>query len=459
MQYRTKPVASSEPYVLLLRREWDDAGYQTSFEVCYVEPNTAPKSLGVVKILQRGATRTVLPDVFEVLTDDYCSWVQSDAYSKQISGLKEQIGCNLRDDLRDLMSLDEHERKLFEMEPGFEKSLIRLTSARYLYSFYFGRLERKVEVRVVAVLPGFDAPHDVMLDFDVDHPLRRIAAIVGENGTGKTQFLDAMARSLAGMSDARVTSTRPFAQVVVISCNPFDQYMIPTPLVEGSYRYVGPRSQDSIDVRAIPHDIATWIPEIRSGVANWQAWNAVLSELGLGHLHGLEGDALAGEIAKLGAGYKHACLSFAGMLRHLEIGALVLFDEPENHTHPRLLSAMLRAFRATLALFDAFGVIATHSPLVLQEFPASQIRVLRCVDATFPRFAAFQEPNFGAPLDEILRRAFGVDYGKNNFDIAIRSLVAKIGISKFRELMQGELTLAAEIVLDEIEEEQKETGE
>ena len=454
VQYRTKPEASNEPYILLLRREWDDTGYQTSFEVCHVRPGEKdPELFGVIKILQRGAKRTVLPEAFEALSDEYCSWVQSDEFSRRVHDI--DLFFKICRDLRNLRELNGADRESHQKEPGFEKSLLRLSSARYQHALWLGHIARKFSVRVVAQLMGFEAAHDAEFEFDADDPLRRVAVLVGENGTGKTQFLDAMARSLAGMGEAQVTTGCPFSQVVVVSCNVFDQYMIPSPLVEESYRYVGPRAKGKINVESIPGEVASWIPEIQAGVANWDAWSFVLKELGLSHLWGSSGDLLAEEIAKLGAGYKYACYAFAGLLRHLDIGALVLYDEPENHTHPRLLSAMLRCFHHILGKFQAFGVIATHSPLVLQEVPARQIRVLRCIDGALPLFTPLRDQSFGASLNEILRHAFGIDYTKNNFDIAIRRRVAEVGVNVFREQMGEELTLAAEIVLDEIEGEAK----
>ncbi|MBW6100166.1 ATP-binding protein [Escherichia coli] len=46
---------------------------------------------------------------------------------------------------------------------------------------------------------------------------------------------------------------------------------------------------------------------------------------------------------------------------------LVLFDEPETHLHPPLLAVLMSALRIVLNEVDAFAIVATHSPVVVQE--------------------------------------------------------------------------------------------
>ena len=56
---------------------------------------------------------------------------------------------------------------------------------------------------------------------------------------------------------------------------------------------------------------------------------------------------------------------------------LVLIDEPETHLHPPLLAALLKSVRACLDQFDGYAILATHSPVVLQETPSRYVNVLR----------------------------------------------------------------------------------
>lgn len=47
----------------------------------------------------------------------------------------------------------------------------------------------------------------------------------------------------------------------------------------------------------------------------------------------------------------------------------MLIDEPEGHLHPPLLSAFVRALSELLVNRNGVAIIATHSPVVLQEVP------------------------------------------------------------------------------------------
>ena len=58
---------------------------------------------------------------------------------------------------------------------------------------------------------------------------------------------------------------------------------------------------------------------------------------------------------------------------------LVLLDEPESHLHPPLLSAFIRALSNLLYDRNGVAIVATHSPVVLQEIPRSCISKIQRV--------------------------------------------------------------------------------
>jgi predicted ATP-dependent endonuclease of OLD family len=61
----------------------------------------------------------------------------------------------------------------------------------------------------------------------------------------------------------------------------------------------------------------------------------------------------------------------------VEERTLVLMDEPEAHLHPPLLAALIRAVSDLLINRNGVAVVATHSPVVLQEVPRSCVWKLR----------------------------------------------------------------------------------
>jgi hypothetical protein len=71
----------------------------------------------------------------------------------------------------------------------------------------------------------------------------------------------------------------------------------------------------------------------------------------------------------LSSGHKIVLLTITKLVETVEEKSLVLLDEPEAHLHPPLLSAFVRALSDLLVNRNGVAIIATHSPVVLQEVP------------------------------------------------------------------------------------------
>ena len=57
-------------------------------------------------------------------------------------------------------------------------------------------------------------------------------------------------------------------------------------------------------------------------------------------------------------------------------GSLALIDQPEQHLHPSLQAALMKAIQGLLKSTDSYALIATNSPTILQEIPSWQVQVL-----------------------------------------------------------------------------------
>ena len=49
----------------------------------------------------------------------------------------------------------------------------------------------------------------------------------------------------------------------------------------------------------------------------------------------------------------------------------LLFDEPELHLHQNATANTMRMFYRLLEEFNSYAIIATHSPLIIQEIPSN----------------------------------------------------------------------------------------
>lgn len=113
---------------------------------------------------------------------------------------------------------------------------------------------------------------------------------------------------------------------------------------------------------------------------------------------GLE-DALAEDARETflacSTGHKIALHVVASLVAYTAPRTLVLFDEPEMHLHPPLASALMHAVRLILEESNAVCIVATHSPVMLQETLARHVRIVLRVGENLqvkpPRMETFGE--------------------------------------------------------------------
>lgn len=74
---------------------------------------------------------------------------------------------------------------------------------------------------------------------------------------------------------------------------------------------------------------------------------------------------------KLSSGHMIIILSLTALCASIYEKTIVFIDEPETHLHPPLLATYIRTLSFLLRKRNAIAIIATHSPIVLQEVPKS----------------------------------------------------------------------------------------
>ena len=264
--YREPTPSSGEyPFVVLNNDNWDDYGFKTMFHpVIHANPDWTV-DLPQVKILKRGQGhgRTSIPEVFDTLGSDYCSLGQELAYYESLLTLDDEVKEDYLYGLRDTAAYP-NIRKEFENEEGFSTSLLR-----------FGSAERALD-DAPSLLQGTDeADSELTFSFHTSfgtnefatnfHYCRttvlpgRINAIIGYNGTGKTQLLANLALvanaelgirnrddTIAQYGRLDPTNLR-FGAVVAISYSAFDTFKLPqgsSRRTDFGYTYCGLRKFD-----------------------------------------------------------------------------------------------------------------------------------------------------------------------------------------------------------------------
>jgi len=248
-------------------------------------------------------------------------------------------------------------------------------------------------------LPDASAPHELDVDFWPFEALpHRINLLIGRNGTGKTQLLAHLAQTLYGAGDiddeqsklhgtSHIVGDLPdFSKVIAISYSAFDQFPIPKRLPRQyrkslfDYKYCGLRNvSGAINI----DELKTMLDNAMEAVEG-EDRNDILSKLVI-RLLGQEtgGDFVSRKryrddlFQRLSAGQRFIIAVAADVVGFIEERSIILFDEPETHLHPGLLSTMIAILHEILAEFHSFAIIATHSPILLQQVPRRFVRLMK----------------------------------------------------------------------------------
>lgn len=432
---------SAYPCVILERgRRWDDYGHVTRFNVYYLPSEGAEGvRLGTVKILQRGQRETNLPERFSSLDDQFCSLGQDVGfYDKVKEHLGKEVSRELLLGLKDVVFTPEL-YKTWADEPGFRSALLRSSSALKALREAGGLFDRPppppvpVQFTFRRKLPGFEAPHEVDFDFQVQAGgLGRAMVLVGRNGAGKTALLARLAYALSGLNQEDTDALSPerprLSSIIAISYSAFDTFNRPRrrPRYElgVSYAYCGLRRLDPMaggnlrESRDESRTDLTWaFSEFKASMRSIEAlereqqWMELLAQSGIfdeteppDEMGNID-DAFMKWMAELSSGHKIILMIVTNVLARIQAGSMLLFDEPELHLHPQMLSSLMRLLHHVLEQYDSYAILGTHSPIVLQEIPARSIRIIER-EGRYPLVTHYPGESFGESLSEIIHVAF-----------------------------------------------------
>lgn len=452
---------------------WDDFGHKTLFTLTVFDEQGHKIEVGSLKIgfvgQDGGWTEQYIDQKFDVLPEKFYSLGQdSDYYRNIISNLSNEMAVNVLTALGDV-TYNLQRLAIAENESTFNTSLMRNVS-RLTIDQQFRRI-----LRNEAPLTDYNFSYEkvsserysgIKVDFCVKSntkPPTNIHILIGRNGVGKTTLLNNMVDALLpGRGDAVKTgyfSTRNawlgtaalcddyFAGVVSVSFSAFDPFTPPDdqPDVNSGmrYYYVGLKRRlvDREQVRwslknkdELCLDFTKSLKLCFALTAKQKRWiNAIVklesdfnfAEMDLCQLANIYDRDLSdnkpqfSEVARdlfnrMSSGHAIVLLTITKLVETVEEKTLVLLDEPESHLHPPLLSAFTRALSDLLVNRNGVAIIATHSPVVLQEVPKSCVSILRRTrlvsNVDRPENETFAE-NVGV----LTRDVFGLEVSKSGF--------------------------------------------
>ncbi|MFE9296221.1 AAA family ATPase [Streptomyces niveus] len=450
---------------------WDDYGFKTVFHLrCY--NGTRGVDVGAVKIgsFDMRGGRTSLPESFEALEPGFFSLgIDESYYATLRDEFDEETRLAIFSGLRDVA----YDAELFEQahnERVMQDSLLRGTDADTVRTQYRrivqgGPTLSRFHVRYrQEALSGSTPTLTIELTVDpAKNPPSNIHAVIGSNGVGKTRLLHNIAQTtLASRGKWRHSSLEdrldhrqhPFTNVVYVSFSAFDsqgphQVSRKVNQVGGrvDYQYVGLKTTDGAGVKsyaALGGEFAECIERcVEDHPAKTRRWSTVLAKLEETDplFHDLEITRLARAQDRpdpervfdgLSSGHKIVLLTLARLVQHTTERTLVLIDEPEGHLHPPLLSTFVRTLSELLRDRNGIAIIATHSPVVLQETPREAVWALRRVGDDL-RVDHPEIETFGENVGVITREIFGLEVRRTGFNRLIKAL-ADAGMS-FEEIL------------------------
>ena len=150
---------------------------------------------------------------------------------------------------------------------------------------------------------------------------------------------------------------------------------------------------------------------------------------------------------KFSSGHSIVLLIICRLIEELEEKTLVLLDEPESHLHPPLLSTFIRILSDLLVKRNGIGLIATHSPVILQEVPSECVYIL---DRQGYEIKA-GKPNietYGENINTLTKEVFSFELTNSGFHNSLVQVANKYKTyEEALEYFDGKLGLEARAIL------------
>lgn len=407
---------------------WNDYSFITLFDMSLHDEKGDLHEIGQVKIAFPGQTTATptyeaIPQSFDQLPEGFFSLGQSTEFYKKLAPLSRSLKEKVLAGLRDIVS-DPSIIPRIEDEKVFGTSLLRnvsLSEVRGQFARVLAGYAELTSFKFSFLRPPSNSMGGLEIPFDVvalSVPSTNIHAVIGRNGVGKTTLLNGMisavtnAASEAKFVERSAWGEAPiekdyFSSLVSVSFSAFDPFEPPAeqpdPAKGTCYFYVGLKGGVAGAHRSIEEmqeDCARQLIACFTSPPKFKRWISAIEKLGsdenfasmelarlkatydeVRSIAGAQADSLEFRaryfeavkkfLTKMSSGHAIVLLTITYLVAKVQEKTLVLLDEPESHLHPPLLSAFVRALSDLLHDRNGVAVIATHSPVVLQEIPRS----------------------------------------------------------------------------------------
>lgn len=471
---------------------WDDFGHKTLFSLVIFDEQGIKQIIGNLKIAfvgqNGGRTEEQIPQQFDALPGNFYSLGQdADYYRNIVEKLNNKTAIIVLKALGDIAH-DQSRLIMAENEDAFDTSLLR-TVNRSSIEHQYRRILRH-EAPLTSYKFFYEKEQNkryagVKIEFSIEpnsKPSSNIHILIGRNGVGKTTLLNNMVDALlpgrgeipdtghfAALSPWTGTAALDndyFAGVVSVSFSAFDPFTPPNDQTNASvgmrYSYVGLKKhlvqdgkdqwklKDKIDLCrdftrslhlcfSIAAKRDRWINAVRKLESDFNFAEMDLCNLANVYTTDLLSDReqfndyAKSQFGRMSSGHAIVLLTVTKLVETVEEKTLVLLDEPETHLHPPLLSAFTRTLSDLLINRNGVAIIATHSPVVLQEVPKSCVSILRRT-GLIANVDRPQSETFAENVGILTREVFGLEVSKSGFHDLLENSVSEC--KSYEEIVQ-----------------------
>lgn len=412
-------------FVLALNDGWNDYDLNSEFYLFYYPNAIDIVNIGEVKIINLETNITeIIKEKFTILNENFCSLGQEFSY---YDNLKSKLGKNFESilwALKDAAFYPEIQDK-FEQESGFINSLIRydgpeqlLREAKYkiydydlsnLYSFKYNFSPKFSETSLEI---------DFNFNNDGNFP-DRIYAIIGKNGTGKTQLMTSLPIDIYKKTDENFTPKTPlFSKVIAVSYSTFDTFEIPKKTATFNYLYCGLKDENGermTDRALLLRFHNTWKKiKKQDRMSQWVKIlsnfldKEIIDEFIILKKHEFEVslDGFTKTRKMLSSGQSILLYIITEIVANIRYDAIILYDEPETHLHPNAITQLMNTIYELVNEFQSYCIIATHSPLIIRELLSKNVFVMER-ESNYPSLRKIGIETFGENLTVLTEEVFG----------------------------------------------------
>lgn len=431
-------------FLLVNNIEWNDYSNYSSYYLFYYTSSLESHKIGTVKIISKNSDNTIniLTDTFFILDENFCSLGQEYSFYENLKNIFKKEYNSILWALKDAALFPDILEE-FENEYYFKNSLIRYDEQEQLlreakYRLYDYNLKNLYSFKY-SFKPKFSEDEvDVNFDFDSKKIIpSRIFALIGKNGTGKTQLITTLPLDIYKKNNELFTPKTPlFSKVIAVSYSAFDTFEIPKKTADFNYVYCGLKdskgemySNQGLKLRfhnswkkiISKRRFDKWI-NLFPSFMDYDLINEFIIEDTVPGEYKVDMKGFNSVVKKLSSGQSILLYIITEIVANIRFDSLIIYDEPETHLHPNAISQLINTIYELTQEFQSYCIIATHSPLIVRELLSRNVYIMERDSNTLTVRKPLIE-TFGENLTTITEDIFGNRDIPNQFEKILFRLV------------------------------------